>query len=79
MEKFGFTLEERYGNTICEIECSDMYNEMLETGNTEYLLFLFNQAISILSMRLKENRCEEEFTEKESDVLALVLSLIEDE
>ena len=20
MEKFGFTLEERYGNTICEIE-----------------------------------------------------------
>ena len=79
MESFGFTIEEKYGNTIATIECSEMYNQMLENGDTEYLLDMFNQAISVLSMRLRNNRCEEEFTEKETDILALVLGLIEDE
>ena len=79
MESFGFTIEERYGNTIATIECSEMYNQMLENGDTEYLLKLFNEAISILSMRLRKQRCEEEFTEHEADILALVLGLIENE
>lgn len=79
MEMFSFTIEERYGNTIAEIECSELYNQMLETGDTEYILDLFNQAISILSTRLREGRCKEEFTEQEIDKLALVLGLIEDE
>ena len=80
MEEFiTLTLKERHFNTMCEIECSEMYNKMLESGDTEYLLDQFNQAISIISNRIKEDRCEEEFTEQEIDKLALVLSLIEEE
>lgn len=80
MEEFiTLTLREKHFNTICEIECSEMYNKMLESGDTEYLLNQFNQAISVISNRIREDRCEEEFTEHESDLLALVLGLIEDE
>ena len=80
MEEFiTLTVKERHFNTICEIECSEMYNQMIESGDTEYLLDLFNQAISVLSQRIKKDKCEEEFTKKESDLLALVLSLIEEE
>ena len=80
MEEFiTLTLKERHFNTICEIECSEMYNKMLESGNTEYLLDMFNQAISKISNRIKQYKCEEEFTENEADVLALVLGLIEEE
>jgi hypothetical protein len=78
-ERFAFTIEERHMNTICEIECSEKYNEMLESGDTFGLLKMFNNAISILSKRIREQRCDQEFTEKEADVLALVLGLIEEE
>ena len=76
-EKFGFTIEERHHNTIVEIECSDMYNDMLENGECEYILGLFNEVISMLSQRLKQDKCSKEFTETESDKLAFVLSMIE--
>lgn len=78
-ERFAFTIEERHMNTICEIECSKKYNDMLENGDTLELLEIFNNAISILSKRIREQRCNQEFTEKEADVLALVLGLIEEE
>ncbi len=78
-EFITLTLREKHFNTICEIECSEMYNQMLENGETDYLLSQFNQAISILSQRIRKNKCEEEFTEYESDLLALVLGLIEEE
>lgn len=78
-ERFGFTIEERHKNTICEIECSEKYNKMLENGDTLELLKMFNNAISILSKRIREQRCDQEFTEREADVLALVLGLIEEE
>lgn len=76
-EKFSFTIEERHCNTIAEIECSDMYNDMLESGDYEYILEIFNEVISMLSQRLKQNKCNQEFTEIESDKLAFVLSMIE--
>ena len=79
MERFAFTIEERHMNTIIEIECSEKYNDMLENGNTLELLDMFNNAISILSRRIRECKCDQEFTEQESDILALVLSLIEEE
>lgn len=78
-EFITLTLKEKHFNTICEIECSELYNEMLENGDTEYLLDMFNQAISMLSQRIRKNKCEEEFTEKEIDLLGLVLGLIEEE
>ena len=78
-ERFAFTIEERHMNTICEIECSEKYNKMLEDGNNLELLNMFNNAISIISKRIREQRCDQEFTEKEADVLALVLGLIEEE
>ncbi len=80
MEEFiTLTLKERHYNTICEIECSELYNQMIENGDTEYLLDMFNQAISVLSERIRKERCEEEFTEKETDLLSLVLGLVEEE
>lgn len=78
-ERFAFTIEERHMNTICEIECSEKYNEMLENGDNLELLNIFNNAISIISKRIREQRCNQEFTEEESDILALVLGLIEEE
>lgn len=79
MEGFSFTIEERHMNTICEIECSEKYNQMLENGDTEYLLNMFNQAISILSQRIRKSKCDKEFTEQEQDILSFVMGLIEDE
>ena len=79
MEGFSFTIEERHMNTICEIECSEKYNQMLENGDTEYLLNIFNQAILILSQRIRNSKCNEEFTEQEQDILSFVMGLIEDE
>ena len=79
MERFAFTIEERHYNTICEIECSETYNNMLENGNYEYLLHIFERAISILSQRIRQQKCNKKFTEEESDILALVLGIIEEE
>ena len=67
-ERFAFTIEERHFNTICEIECSEKYNDMLEKGDTLELLDMFNNAISILSKRIREQKCDQEFTEKEADI-----------
>lgn len=78
-KRIGLTLEEANGLRIAEIEYSDAYAELLEDGGDEFLLHKFNEAISILSLRIKAKRCEEEFTQAERDVLELVFSLIEDE
>lgn len=73
---FKFTIDE---NMICKIECSEFYNRMLETGETDFLLNLFNQAISILSQNLrKNNHTTEELSDKEKEILNLVFSLIEE-
>ena len=77
--RIGLTLEEANGLRIAEIEYSDHYSELLEDGGDEFLLRKFNEAISILSLRIREKRCEEEFTQAERDVLELVFCLIEDE
>ena len=78
-KRIGLTLEEANGLRIAEIEYSDHYSELLEDGGDEFLLHKFNEAISILSLRIKEKKCEEEFTQAERDVLELVFGLIEDE
>lgn len=78
-KRIGLTLEEANGLRIAEIEYSDAYAELLEDGGDEFLLHKFNEAISILSLRIKAKRCEEEFTQAERDVLELVFGLIEDE
>lgn len=77
-KRIGLTLEEANGLRIAEIEYSDAYAELLEDGGDEFLLHKFNEAISILSLRIKAKRCEEEFTQAERDVLELVFGLIED-
>ena len=78
-KRIGLTLEEANGLRIAEIEYSDAYAELLEDGGDEFLLHKFNEAISILSLRIKAKRCEEEFRQAERDVLELVFGLIEDE
>lgn len=78
-KRIGLTLEEANGLRIAEIEYSDAYAELLEDGGDEFLLRKFNEAISILSLRIKAKRCEEEFTQAERDVLELVFGLVEDE
>ena len=78
-KRIGLTLEEANGLRVAEIEYSDAYAELLEDGGDEFLLHKFNEAISILSLRIKAKRCEEEFTQAERDVLELVFGLIEDE
>ena len=52
---------------------------MLENGDYEYLLHIFERAISILSQRIRQQKCNKKFTEEESDILALVLGIIEEE
>lgn len=74
----SLNIETRYRNTIESIEISDTYERLCD-GESPDLFNLFNQAISILSKRIKENRCEEEFTPHEEDVLAIVLGIIDEE
>ena len=78
-DKIGITLEIANGLSIAQIEYSDSYAELLEDGGDEFLLHKFNEAISILSLRIKEKKCEEEFTQAERDVLELVFGLIGEE
>ena len=52
-KRIGLTLEEANGLRIAEIEYSDAYAELLEDGGDEFLLHKFNEAISILSLRIK--------------------------
>lgn len=79
VNRYAFTAEERHFNTIKEIEGSNLYEELTENGGGEYLLKIFNEVISMLSQRIKQNRCDKEFTENEADKLVLVLGLIEEE
>lgn len=77
VDRYAFTAEERHLNTIKEIKYSDLYEELTENGGSKYLLKIFNEVISMLSQRIRQNRCDKEFTENEVDKLTLVLTLIE--
>ena len=70
VDRYAFTAEERHLNTIKEIEYSDLYEELTENGGSEYLLKIFNEVISMLSQRIRQNRCDKEFTENEVNKLS---------
>ena len=78
----GLDLKTKYFLTIEEIETSDLYELLLEDeSNSEeknHCLRMFNNAISILAKRLRNNDLEREFTEKEQDVLNFVFNAIEE-
>lgn len=69
--------EQRFRNSIAEIECSNTYSLIMENGY-EKLYEIFNNAISILSRRVKEDDYSE-FTVNESAILEVVFMLIEKE
>ena len=50
MEEFiTLTIKEENFNTVCEVECSEMYNKMIKNGHPEYICDLLNQAILNIS------------------------------
>ena len=69
--------EQRFRNSIAEIEYSNTYSLIMENGY-EKLYEIFNNAISILSRRIKEGDYSE-FTVNESAVLEVVFMLLEKE
>ena len=78
MERCAYTIEERHRLAIEEIKGSELYDYIVETGEYPETFKMCNECISFLAKRIREGRCNEDFSSKEKAYLSLIYnSMIE--
>lgn len=59
-EKFMFLIEEENCDLHCRVQCSEMFNDLLRSGEIEPLLHMFYDAITGISKQAQENDQEDQ-------------------